>query len=65
MCIRDSDKGNTKYLKLLKQNYSSSQDVIREIVNLSAIINLPKGTEFFLSDIPVSYTHLDVYKRQA
>ena len=46
-----NDKGNTKYLKLLKQNYSSSQDVIREIVNLSAIINLPKGTEFFLSDI--------------
>ena len=44
-----NDKGNTKYLKLLKQNYSSSQDVIREIVNLSAIINLPKGTEFFLS----------------
>lgn len=43
-----NDKGNTKYLKLLKQNYSSSQDVIREIVNLSAIINLPKGTEFFL-----------------
>ena len=33
-----NDKGNTKYLKLLKQNYSSSQDVIREIVNLSAII---------------------------
>ena len=25
-----NDKGNTKYLKLLKQNYSSSQDVIRE-----------------------------------
>lgn len=22
-----NDKGNTKYLKLLKQNYSSSQDV--------------------------------------
>ena len=50
-----NDKGNTKYLKLLKQNYSSSQDVIREIVNLSAIINLPKGTEFFLSDIYGEY----------
>ena len=50
-----NDKGNTKYLKLLKQNYSSSQDVIREIVNLSAIINLPKGTEFFLSDIHGEY----------
>ena len=50
-----NDKGNTKYLKLLKQNYSSSQNVIREIVNLSAIINLPKGTEFFLSDIHGEY----------
>lgn len=50
-----NDKGNTKYLKLLKQNYSSSQDVIKEIVNLSAIINLPKGTEFFLSDIHGEY----------
>ena len=50
-----NDKGNTKYLKLLKQNYSSSQDVIREIINLSAIINLPKGTEFFLSDIHGEY----------
>ena len=50
-----NDKGNTKYLKLLKQNYSSSQDVIRERVNLSAIINLPKGTEFFQSDIHGEY----------
>lgn len=46
---------NTKYLKLLKQNYSSSQAVIREIINLSAITNLPKGTEFFLSDIHGEY----------
>ena len=49
------DKENVKYLKLLKQNYSSSQAVIREIINLSAITNLPKGTEFFLSDIHGEY----------
>lgn len=48
-------KENTKYLKLLKQNYSSSQAVIREIVNLTTITNLPKGTEFFLSDIHGEY----------
>ena len=48
-------KENTKYLKLLKQNYSSSQAVIREIVNLTAITNLPKGTEFVLSDIHGEY----------
>ena len=48
-------KENVKYLKLLKQNYGSSQAVIREIINLSAITNLPKGTEFFLSDIHGEY----------
>ena len=64
-------KENTKYLKLLKQNQSSSQAVIREIVNLTAITNLPNGTEFFLSDIHGEYeaflhimNNLDVYKRQ-
>lgn len=51
----NKDSGNIKYLKLLKQNYSTSQSVIREIINLSAIINLPKGTEFFLSDIHGEY----------
>ena len=45
----------TKYLKLLKQQYSSSQAVVREIINLSAITNLPKGTEFFLSDVHGEY----------
>lgn len=59
-----NDKGNTKYLKLLKQNYSSSQDVIKEIVNLSAIINLPKGTEFFLSDIHGEYEAFFTYHEQ-
>lgn len=49
------NRENVKYLKLLKQNYSSSQSVIREIINLSAITNLPKGTEFFLSDIHGEY----------
>lgn len=44
-----------KYFKLLKQKYSSSQAVIREIINLTAITNLPKGTEFFLSDIHGEY----------
>lgn len=49
------EKDNIKYFKLLKQKYSSSQAVIREIINLTAITNLPKGTEFFLSDIHGEY----------
>ena len=51
----NKERENVKYLKLLKQNYSTSQSVIREIINLSAITNLPKGTEFFLSDIHGEY----------
>jgi len=40
-----------KYLKILSRQYPTADSVISEIVNLQAIINLPKGTEHFLSDI--------------
>jgi fructose-1,6-bisphosphatase-3 len=40
-----------KYLKVLSRQYPSMDSVVSEIVNLQAIINLPKGTEHFLSDI--------------
>ncbi len=40
-----------KYLKLLAEKYPSIQAVCREIINLNAILNLPKGTEHFMSDI--------------
>lgn len=53
MLYKDSE--NTKYLKLLKEQYSSRQAVVREIVNLTAITNLPKGTEFFISDVHGEY----------
>ncbi len=44
-----------KYLKLLKQSYPTRQSVCREIINLSAITNLPKGTEYFMSDLHGEY----------
>ena len=44
-----------KYLKLLKAQYPSKQAVCREIINLSAITNLPKGTEYFMSDLHGEY----------
>jgi len=40
-----------KYLELLAQNYPSANAACTEIINLQAILNLPKGTEHFLSDI--------------
>lgn len=36
---------------LLAKRFSSPQLVMSEIINLKAILNLPKGTEYFLSDI--------------
>ena len=48
-------ENNKKYLKLLAQKYPTKQAVSSEIINLSAICNLPKGTEHFMSDIHGEY----------
>lgn len=40
-----------EYLNLLASGYPSIPAVSQEIINLSAILELPKGTEHFLSDI--------------
>ncbi len=44
-----------KYLRLLSEKYPSIPSVCREIINLKAILNLPKGTEHFMSDIHGEY----------
>lgn len=40
-----------KFLKLLSKQYPNIQTASSEIINLNAILNLPKGTEHFLSDL--------------
>ncbi len=50
-----------EYLNLLSKDFPTKEDCITEIINLNAILNLPKGTEHFLSDIHGEYeafTHL-------
>ena len=50
-----------KYLKLLSKEFKNTTEVAEEIINLKAILNLPKGTEVFLSDIHGEYapfTHI-------
>ena len=42
---------NLKYLRLLSNKFPTIAAASTEIINLSAILNLPKGTEHFLSDI--------------
>ena len=39
------------YLRLLSREFPNRQSAITEIINLSAILELPKGTEYFFSDI--------------
>ena len=39
------------YLRLLSKQFPTVQDAGTEIIRLNAILNLPKGTEHFLSDI--------------
>ena len=48
-----------KYLKLLSKEYKNIYEVAEEIINLQAILNLPKGTEMFLSDIHGEYAPFD------
>jgi fructose-1,6-bisphosphatase-3 len=44
-----------KYLELLSQSFPTQQATFTEIINLQAIINLPKGTEHFMSDLHGEY----------
>ena len=44
-----------KYLKVLSKQYPSISKASTEIINLEAILNLPKGTEHFISDIHGEY----------
>lgn len=43
------------YLKLLAKQYPTIRSASSEIINLSASLHLPKGTEHFLSDIHGEY----------
>lgn len=44
-----------KYLKLLSTKFKNISQTTTEIINLQAILNLPKGTEHFLTDIHGEY----------
>ncbi|MFU0762624.1 fructose-1,6-bisphosphatase [Staphylococcus pasteuri] len=44
-----------KYLDLLSQRFDSAEKLATEIINLDSILELPKGTEHFLSDLHGEY----------
>lgn len=49
------DSMELKYLKSLAHEYPNIAAASTEIINLQAILNLPKGTEHFLTDIHGEY----------
>ena len=44
-----------RYLKLLAKQYPTLRDAANEAIRLETILNLPKGTEHFMSDIHGEY----------
>ena len=48
-------KSEMPFLKLLSEKFPTIAAASTEIINLQAILNLPKGTEHFLSDIHGEY----------
>ena len=40
-----------KYLRLLSEKFPNAQSVVTELINIRAILSLPKGTEHFVSDL--------------
>lgn len=50
-----NDVSRQNYLRLLAKQYPTIAEASTEIINLEAILNLPKGTEHFLSDIHGEY----------
>ncbi len=43
------------YTQILSKMFKDEDEVLEEIINLKAILALPKGTEVFLSDVHGEY----------
>jgi len=54
-----------KYLRLLSKEYPNVQAAATELINLSAILNLPKGTEHFIADIHGEYDAFNHFLKNA
>ncbi|MEG2852819.1 MAG: fructose-bisphosphatase class III, partial [Hydrogenoanaerobacterium sp.] len=52
---KDETPKNLRLLQMLARQYPTVQAASSEIINLQAILNLPKGTEHFMSDLHGEY----------
>ena len=60
-----SNGESKKYLKELKKQYPTKNAIAAEIIRLNGILNLPKGTEHFLSDLHGEYEAFSHIRRNA
>ena len=51
----ETNHPDRRYLELLSRDYPNIEAVAAEIINLSALRSLPKGTEYFFSDLHGEY----------
>ncbi len=54
-----------KYLNQLAKSYPNRRAALSEIINLNAILNLPKGTEHFMSDLHGEHEAFSHIRRNA
>ena len=55
MAMKNQTEEHRKYLELLAREFPNQEATVTEIINLQALINLPKGTEHFMSDLHGEY----------
>ena len=58
-------ENDIRFLRLLAQSFPTIADASTEIINLQAILNLPKGTEHFLADLHGEYKSFQHVLRNA
>lgn len=52
------EREELRYLQRLSELYPTIASAATEIINLQSILNLPKGTEHFLTDIQIGRAHV-------
>lgn len=57
--LQEAVRSDMRYLQLLADRFPTSAAASTEIINLEAILNLPKGTEHFLADVHGEYEAFD------
>ena len=66
--MKDLNQDDMRYLQLLSNSFPTIAEASTEIINLQAILNLPKGTEHFLADIhgeQEAFQHVLIRQHQA